>query len=230
MRTLIFDLDGTLTDPREGILKSYAHAFEKMGLPRPDMTAVQKYIGPPMREVFAELLGSREPVQMQAIIAHFRERFADVGLYENTPYDGIHETLTHLRDLGHPLLICTSKPRLYGERILEHFRLAPFFSATYGAEMDGTRGDKRELLKYLLEREKLDPKECVMIGDRMHDAQAAHANGTRSLGVLYGFGNEAELRAAGVHALCRTPRELPETLLTLGALPSPGDLPPLGEG
>lgn len=217
MRALIFDLDGTLTDPREGIMRSYAHAFTKMGLPLPDLTAVEKYIGPPMHDVFAELLGGREPTQMKAIIGHFRERFADVGLFENEPYSGIYDVLTELKALGHPMLVCTSKPRVYAERILTHFNFMPYFSAVYGAELDGTHADKRELLGYLLREEMLSGSSCVMIGDRKHDAQAAHANGAKSLGVLYGFGDEAELRTAGVHALCKLPKEIPATIKTLGA-------------
>lgn len=215
LKTLIFDLDGTLTDPREGITRCYAQALEELGFEPPALSSLEKYIGPPVQEVFRDLLQTSDPARIQDAIRRYRARYSDIGLFENFAYEGIHEALTQLKAQRYGLLVCTSKPWTFAERILERFELNTFFSAVYGAELDGTRGNKVELLAYLIERERLPPASSVMIGDRLHDARAAKANGTRSLGVLYGFGDEAELTAAGVEGLCGTPRELPAAIAAL---------------
>ena len=210
--SLIFDLDGTLTDPREGITRCFAHAMTRMGLAPPPLKELEKYIGPPARDVFRELLATDDAARIEEGIVRYRERYAEVGLYENFAYEGIHEALSKLAEQRYRLWVCTSKPWVYAKPILARFGLSGFFAGVYGCELDGTFSDKAELLNHLLVREKLNAGECVMIGDRKHDARAARVNGARSLGVLYGFGDEVELRDAGVDALCLRPIELPSVI------------------
>jgi phosphoglycolate phosphatase len=213
--TLIFDLDGTLTDPREGIARCYAHALESLGMEVPAQEVLEKFIGPPVYEVFRDLLKTQDEAQIQDGISRYRARYTDIGLFENFVYEGIPEVLAQLRSQGYDLMVCTSKPWTFAERILERFELRDYFGPVYGPELDGTRGHKVELLAHLLKLEKLTPADCIMIGDRLHDAKAANANGTRSLGVLYGFGDEAELWGAGVHGLCHKPKDLPIAISSL---------------
>ena len=212
--TLIFDLDGTLTDPYEGITRSYQHAREQLGLDRLPDSDLRDMIGPPMQDVFLTLSGGNAGLVAEAI-ALYRERYARVGLFENVVYPGIPEALTALAQ-SYRLYVCTSKPTTFSVRILEHFDLAKYFAAIYGCELDGTRADKRELMKWLLERERIDGSKAAMIGDRKFDIAAARANGVKPYGVLWGHGNEAELRAAGAVALINAPGDL---LATFPAIP-----------
>jgi phosphoglycolate phosphatase len=206
---LIFDLDGTLTDPRTGITRSWAFMLERLGHSAPPLQELERFIGPPTRDVASELLGTSEPEALERAIAIYRERFSSVGLYENLAYPGIGAVLASLYQQGYALWVCTSKPHVYARRILEHFSLLSHFRAVYGPELDGTRADKVELLAYLLPRESIDPARALMIGDRMHDIRAARACGVRSLGVSYGFGSVEELSAAGADAICASVAELP---------------------
>lgn len=206
---LIFDLDGTLTDPREGIARCYAYVLELLGRPVPPLREFERFIGPPTREVVSELLGSSDPDEVERAVAIYRERFSSVGLFENEVYPGMAELLASLSQAGFALWVCTSKPHVYARRILEHFGLLRWFREVYGCELDGTYAAKTDLLEHLLPREQIDPRRALMIGDRMHDIRAARHCGLRSLGVLYGFGTIEELREAGADALCPTVAELP---------------------
>jgi len=215
LNALLFDLDGTLTDPREGITRSLAYALERMGVAPPPPEALTFAIGPPLRASLAQLLGTdaREPVERA--LAHYRERFAEVGLYENTPYEGIVETLDLLAQRGATLYVATSKPRVYAERIVRHFGLHVHFVAVHGCELDGTREDKRDLLAHLLPHHRLLPRDTVMIGDRGADMRAACHHGVFGLGALWGYGTREELEAHGAHAYAASPRELPDALQAL---------------
>jgi len=215
-RHLIFDLDGTLTDPREGITRSYAHALEVLGYAAPKLSDLTRFIGPPAREVLAELLGTQDSARIEQAMALYRERFGEVGLFENEPYAGMNELLTGLALRGHTLWVCTSKPTVYARRIAEHFGFTRSLRAVYGCELDGTRADKAELLAYLLEREEIPAANAVMIGDRLHDIRAARMCGVRSIGVLYGFGSREELAHAGADQLCATVAELAGVIARLG--------------
>ncbi|NJD86862.1 MAG: HAD family hydrolase, partial [Betaproteobacteria bacterium] len=164
--SILFDLDGTLTDPREGITKCIAHALERMGVEPPPLDELTFAIGPPLRDSLAKLLGTQSREAVERALAHYRERFADVGLYENAPYDGIDATLVALRRAGHPLYVATSKPRVYAERIVAHFDLHVHFEAVHGCELDGTREDKRDLLAHLFPSHGIDPARAEMVGDR----------------------------------------------------------------
>jgi phosphoglycolate phosphatase len=212
---LIFDLDGTLTDPREGITQSYIHALEQLGYQPPPAAALERYIGPPNREVFRELLGRADGAEIERAVALYREHFSTLGIFQNVLYPGIGELLLRFVQMGLGCWVCTSKPGVYATRIIEHFALSQHFRAIYGCELDGTRADKAELLAYLLERESIAPGQALMIGDRLHDVLAARANGVRSIGVLYGFGDRTELERAGADALCAKLDELPAVVAQL---------------
>lgn len=216
---ILFDLDGTLTDPREGITKCIAHALTCMGVEPPPLDELTFAIGPPLRASLARLIGSDSREAVERAIAHYRERFADVGLYENAPYEGIGEALAALRGAGHPLYVATSKPRVYAERIVGHFELHAHFEAVHGCELDGTREDKRDLLAHLFPSHGIDPERAVMIGDRGADMTAARHHRARALGALWGYGSPLELEDAGAHALCARPAEIPSRVRELLAAP-----------
>lgn len=217
MKAVLFDLDGTLTDPREGITRSLAHALERMGLAPPAAESLTFAIGPPLRASLAQLLGTEERGAVERALAFYRERFAEVGLFENAPYAGIEDTLAGLAAGGATLLVATSKPRVYAERILRHFGLERHFAAVHGCELDGTREDKRDLLAHLMPHHGIAPRSCVMVGDRGADMRAARHHGAAALGVLWGYGSREELEAAGAHGLCATPLELPAALARLAS-------------
>jgi len=214
MRTLLFDLDGTLTDPREGITRSIAHALERMGTPPPPLDELTFAIGPPLRGSLGRLLACDDAERIERALAHYRERFADVGLFENAPYDGIVEALQALGGDAR-LFVATSKPQVYAERIVRHFGLHVHFVAVHGCELDGTREDKRDLLAHMVALHGLDPRHAVMIGDRGVDMRAGRHHGMRTLGVRWGYGSDAELREAGAHALADSPRDLVAALREL---------------
>ena len=214
MKAILFDLDGTLTDPREGITRSIAYALERLGHVPPPLDDLTFAIGPPLRASLAKLIGtdSREPVERA--LAHYRERFADVGLYENAPYEGIAQALATLRDSGHALYLATSKPRVYAERIVNHFALDVHFEAVHGCELDGTREDKRDLLAHLFEQHGLDPAHAAMVGDRGVDMVAGRHHGARAIGVLWGYGSRDELLESGAQVLIEDPARIPGAIVS----------------
>jgi phosphoglycolate phosphatase len=215
MEMILFDLDGTLTDPREGITRSIQHALERMGVEPPPQEALTFAIGPPLRASLARLLGDERREVVERALAHYRERFADVGLFENAPYEGIAQALAELTASGATLYVATSKPRVYAERIVRHFGLDAHFAAVHGCELDGTREAKRELLEHLIATHAADPARTAMVGDRGVDMDAARHHGLRGLGVTYGYGTAQELSEAGAHALCDAPNRLPSALASL---------------
>lgn len=206
-QTLLFDLDGTLTDSRPGIVACIRHALTRMatGAP-PGDDAMLACLGPPLRESFARLLATDDPQVIDRAIAHFRERFDDIGWRENNVYPGIADTLAALAARGHRMMVCTSKPGVYARRIVAHFGLDGVFTAVYGSGLDGALDDKRDLLAHLIGREGVDPSHTQMIGDRHHDVRAARANATSAIGVLWGYGSRDEL--ADADRLVATPAEL----------------------
>ena len=213
IQNVLLDLDGTLTDPQAGITRCIAHALEAMGRTPPPTQELLFAIGPPLRKSFATLLDTSDTAQIETAMALYRERFATIGLFENEVYDGVPEMLAKLHSAGYRLLLATAKPHDYAVRILEHFNLHLPFTGMYGAELDGTRQDKCDLLTYLLAREQLDANTCVMIGDRSHDIHAAQANGCASIGVKWGYGSGEEL--AGADRRCDTPQELLSVIAAL---------------
>lgn len=203
---LIFDLDGTLSDPREGIVRCMRHALEDVQADVPPASALEGWIGPPLHEAFATFLGDHEKA-LRAVAA-YREEYGKTGLYENRLYDDIEGALETLHHLSPAMFVATSKPTVFAIRSLEHVGLLRYFRAVYGSELSGERANKVELLRHLMDAEQLRPEELVMIGDRMHDVAAARAHGIRSVGVTWGFGSDAELRDAGADNICSSVSDL----------------------
>jgi phosphoglycolate phosphatase len=212
VNAILFDLDGTLTDPREGITRSIAYALERMGVAAPPLDDLVFAIGPPLRQSLARLIGSNAPEAVERTLAFYRERFADVGLFENMVYEGTRESLAALAGPGTTLFVATSKPRVYAERIVRHFALDRHFAAVHGCELDGTREDKRDLLAHLLPHHGIEPRSAAMVGDRGVDMIAARHHGLTAIGALWGYGSRTELESAGAHHVCSGPAELPRTL------------------
>ena len=204
---IFFDLDGTLTDPKPGITRSIQYALGKLDHATvPTGDELTWCIGPPLRASFVRLLGDEDSADLA--VSLYRERFSDVGLYENSLYAGIRDVLTALRLSGRRLFVATSKPHVFADRIIDHFDLRHHFERVFGSELDGTRVDKSELLRYALRTTGVDASKSVMIGDRSHDMVGATNNAMKGIGVLYGYGNRDELFAAGASAVCATPEAL----------------------
>jgi phosphoglycolate phosphatase len=213
IKNVLFDLDGTLTDPREGITGCIQFALEKLGRPVPLQSELEKYIGPPLRGTFASLLESSDVEMVETAVRFYRERFSTVGLFENKLYTGVPPMLESLRAASRRLFVATSKVGIYAERILEHFGLTHFFDGVYGSTLEGRFDNKAELLAHLLDRESLSAAETAMVGDREHDVSAARHNRLLAIGITYGYGTHRELTAAGADALCDSPAELVNLIL-----------------
>jgi len=209
---ILFDLDGTLTDPKEGITRSVAYALESLGINVSDLDELCKFIGPPLRESFEQYYGLSQSDSALAV-RKYRERFADRGLYENAPYSGMKELLERLKSLGKTLIVATSKPRPFAVQILEHFGLDSYFDFVSGSEFDGTRGNKAEVIAHALESCGIsDRSSVIMVGDRSFDVIGAKENGLACIGVLYGYGGRAELESAGADYIVETVSELQNLL------------------
>ncbi|QRM29691.1 HAD family hydrolase [Microvirga sp. VF16] len=215
----LFDLDGTLTDPKTGITRSVQYALERLGRPVPEADALTWMIGPPLIAGFTELLGGTHEVQ--EAVRLYRERYSDVGLFENEVYAGIPALLQDLQEKGAHLYVATSKLHVFARRILEHFGLSGSFVEIYGSELDNRNADKRDLIRHILEQERFDPTRAVMIGDRKHDAIGAKANGIATIGVTWGYGSRQELLDAGTACLVDDPQGLVAPILTLTAATTP---------
>jgi phosphoglycolate phosphatase len=204
----IFDLDGTLTDPGEGIVKCIEHAFAGLELESPAARELEKWIGPPLYASFAEALD--DAGLAKRALALYRQRFATEGLFENRLIPGIRELLESLVEVGVSCYLATSKPGVYASRIVQHFGLDQWLRGVYGSEMDGKRADKSDLLAHLLECEAIDPGQAVMIGDRYHDMHGAIDNRIKALGVTWGYGSRMELETAGANGVVDTVEQLAE--------------------
>lgn len=195
--TILFDLDGTLTDPKEGITKSVQYALKKMGIIEENREKLIKFIGPPLVESFQKYYNFEMDEVLEAIKA-YREYFADKGIFDNQIFPGIPELLASLKDKGHRLGVATSKPTIYSEMILEHFNIDEYFDIVVGSNLDGTRVAKNEIIAVALQGLGIDnPDKVVMIGDRKHDIIGAKAHNIDSIGVLFGYGTKEELEEAG---------------------------------
>lgn len=210
---LLFDLDGTLTDPGLGITNAVMYSLEKFGLPIPPREELYKMIGPPLTWSYQTYFGFSEEKSLEAV-RFYREHYGNIGLLENEVYPGIPEVLKALREAGKILCVATSKPEKFAVRILEHFGLAEYFHHICGASFDGKIGTKHEVIEYALERlGKPERRTVLMIGDREHDILGAKASGLGSLGVLYGYGDRAEHEKAGADAIVETVEELLAALI-----------------
>jgi phosphoglycolate phosphatase len=216
VRHLFFDLDGTLTDPAPGIGACLLHAAHALGHSALAEADVRRYIGPPLRECFAELLGTEDPARIEDAVRLYRERFGSVGIFENSVYPELPDALARLRHRGHPLCVVTSKPAVYADRIVDHFGLREHFPRVYGADLSGALGTKSQLVALALDTERIRPAQACMIGDREHDVLGAKAHGVLAIGVTWGYGSRAELEAAGADHVVGNFSEL---LAVIGQLP-----------
>lgn len=208
---LLFDLDGTLTDSAEGIINCVKHALDNMGFEMPEHP--ERFLGPPLYDSFAEFCGMNEEQVLEAVRL-YRERYRDIGLFENSPYDGVKEMLERLQEAGKTLIVATSKPETFAVRILEKFGLAHYFRIIGGADINGTRNEKWEVIDYVLEQVGAVSKDNVlMIGDRKHDIIGAHRTGLKCLGVLWGYGSKEELETYGADFFAETPQETADMLI-----------------
>ena len=206
--TVLFDLDGTLTDPGEGITNSVAYALRQFGIENTDRTQLYKFIGPPLKQSFMQYYGFSDQ-QAEEAVAQYRVYCAPKGLFENKVYPGVPQLLAQLRAKGYKLLLATSKPEGFAVQILEHFGLLEYFDVAAGATMDGSRVAKADVIAYALQKAGVtDRTRAVMVGDRLHDVEGAKAQGLACIGVLYGYGDAAELTAAGAAHLAATPAEV----------------------
>ena len=203
---LFFDLDGTLVDSAVGITRCAAHAFECVGAPVPDEATLRTWIGPPLRDSFAPLLG--DPARVEQAVNHYRERYETHGWAEHTVYDGIPEAIEALHAAGHRLAVVTAKNEPHARKVIAHLPFGHRFEDVIGATPDGRLSHKPEIIAEALARLDVDVESCAMIGDRRMDMEGAVHHGMRGIGVLWGFGSEDELRTAGAGALARTPVDL----------------------
>ena len=188
-KVILFDLDGTLTDPQEGICKSINHALSYYGIEKP-LNELTKYIGPPLLNSFAEMVGDEHAADA---VVRYRERFSVVGLYENKIYPNVKETLHLLKDNGYILCTASSKPQVFVQKILEHFDIAKYFTVMGGASMDGTVSAKQDVIDLVLRQAGADKETTVMVGDTKFDLIGAEKMGVDAIGVTYGFGTRDEL-------------------------------------
>lgn len=212
---IFFDLDGTLTDPAVGITKSIQYALARLDRKDHPSEELKRFIGPPLRESFVELLHSTDESLLAEAIRLYREYFVPVGLRENTVYPEVGETLHALRQ-NHELWVVTSKPHIYAREIIEHFGLSAFFRDVYGSELSGLRADKGELIRHVLDTEHIAPADAYMVGDRAHDVLGARRNQVDAVGVTWGYGSREELHAAAPRHLVATMAELRDALLSEG--------------
>ena len=197
IKNILIDLDGTLTDPKVGITTSARYGLEKVGHPIADSENIDWIIGPPLKASLAKILNvdANDDLAEQALLG-YRERFSVTGLFENHLFDDVAQTLDALKSKGYRLFLATAKPEIYARQILQHFNLLHYFEYPYGSELTGERTNKGELIRYILEKENLNPTECLMVGDREHDIFGARQNGIETIAVEYGYGSQAELDQA----------------------------------
>ena len=201
---ILFDLDGTLTDPKEGITKSVAYALNSYGISVENLDELCKFIGPPLKDSFMVYYGFDEKKAGEAV-EKYREYFRPYGVYENQVYPGVENLLQKLQACGKTIILATSKPTVFAKVILEHFHLEQYFDCVVGSELDGSRVKKGDVIAYALKEAGVSDKtQAVMIGDREHDILGAKENGLDSIGVLYGYGNRTEHEACGAGMVVET--------------------------
>ena len=213
-KAILFDLDGTLTESGEGIMKSVQYALEKMGKPEPETQKLRVFIGPPLLEQFMKYANLDREEAKQAVI-YYRERYSSAGLFENRPYPGIENLLKVLKENGFLLSVASSKPEKYVVQTLEYFKIDRYFDEMTGATMDGKRVEKADVIKEALRRLQMsdDRDHVIMVGDKEHDVIGARTAGISCVAVAYGYGTMEELTASGAEKIVGTVEELQEYLL-----------------
>ena len=204
--TVLFDLDGTLTESGIGITRSVAYALRKRGIEETDQAQLDKFVGPPLIDAFMQYYGFPREEAVRAV-EDYREYYAVKGIFENRVYDGVEAMLQALKEVGKTCVLATSKPEHFAVQILDYFGLARYFDCVAGATMDEKRTNKADVIAYALEKANA-PGKAVMVGDRKHDILGAKAHGLESIGVLYGYGSREELETAGATYIAETAEEI----------------------
>ncbi len=205
-KSILFDLDGTLVDPAKGIIKAYQDALAHMGCDILDHDDLTWVIGPPLRNSFAKMLQADQDVE-QAVLA-YRASYEAGGIFEATVFAGIKDALARFASAGAKMYICTAKPTVFARRVATHFGFDPYFADVYGAELDGRFDDKGDLIAHILSVNEIGAANTIMVGDRANDTTAAMRNDVASIGVLWGFGDEDELKQGGATRICAAPNDL----------------------
>ena len=196
IKAILFDLDGTLTDPKEGITKCIHYALQRMQVESPPLEQLTWCIGPPLLTSFSNLLDTTDEAILSRAVGYYRERFSDIGMFENKLYPDVVSSLDTLNANMFSLFLATSKPHVFAKQILAHFNLTPSFVQAYGSELDGRWSEKGELIEHIIEQEGLDPLTTMMVGDRIHDIDGGKQNNTVTAAVSYGYGTPEEITAA----------------------------------
>lgn len=215
VRTVLFDLDGTITDSEQGIINSIRYALCKHEIEIPSETILRTFIGPPLKEQFQNIF-RLDDAEAISLVEAYREYYAEKGIFENKVYSGIFPMLFRLRAAGLQVCMATAKPEKYAKQIAEHFEFVECFDFIGGACMDGKRTDKYEVIEYVLQNCSVEEREkTVMVGDRSHDMIGALKAGVKSIGVLYGYGTRKELECAGAGKIAGTPEEVADIILKM---------------
>lgn len=205
-KTIIFDLDGTLTDSAEGIINTIKYSLDKAGINYNGVN-LNTFIGPPLLDSYIAYLGINKDDALKAI-EYYQERFSTLGKFENKVYAGVENMLKTLKSFGYTLLVATTKPEVFAIEILKHFHLFDYFDVVSGGSLDQKLSDKAEILKIAINRNKADYRSSIMIGDRKHDIIGAHKNNIPCIGVLYGYGNIEELKNASADYILESPNDI----------------------
>lgn len=211
-KTILFDLDGTLTDPKEGITKSVQYSLSKFKIEEPDLANLEKFIGPPLKDSYTKYYSFTEEQSIVAI-EYYREYFSKKGMLQNCVYNGIPELLCELKNRGYILAVVTSKPTFFAKQILEYFKLDQYFAIIIGSNMDNTRTDKAEVIETVLKELNSKNRNIIMVGDRKHDLIGAEKNSIQKVGVLFGYGNRIELENESPDYIAENIDELRDFLL-----------------
>lgn len=212
-QTVLFDLDGTLTDSFLGIARCAAYALEDQGILIDDLNQLRPFIGPPLRDCFVELYGLSGE-QADRAVEKYRERYQDTGIFENQLYPGIPQMLETLKSAGAVLAVASSKPQVFVQRILEHFSISGYFDQVVGCGLDGSLNTKAQVVRRAMELSGGEKASSILVGDRKYDAQGAAQEGIGFLGVLYGFGSREELEQYPHEGLVSSPEEVSQWLVS----------------
>lgn len=215
MKYILMDLDGTITNPAEGITRCFEYALNHFGIKVESRAELEQFIGPPLRQSFKEGYGFDEEKATEAV-AKYRERFQPIGMFENEVYDGMEQALQCLKEAGKVLIVATSKPEHMAKKILEYFKLDSYFTDICGSCDDAKRNEKDEVIQYALEKHGItDLEQVLMVGDRKFDVIGASKCGLKCMGVLYGFGDRKELEEAGAAYIAETVEEMARSIVSL---------------
>lgn len=209
---VLFDLDGTLTDPKEGITRCIQYALEQLGVTPPEEDQLTWCIGPSLRSSFSHLMNTSDNILIEQALSGYRERFSEIGMFENTVYPEISDSLQRISSAGFNLFLATAKPRVYATQILDHFDLARFFHTVHGSELDGRLSDKADLVAHILDTHSLNPEETIIVGDRSYDIIGGRKNGIMTAAVSYGYGTPEEISTSEPDLIFDSPSELTEFL------------------